>query len=129
MTREVFEDAGIGPDDIDVAEVHDAMAPIELLVYEQLGFCGPGEGPELLRSGHTAIGGKPPVNPSGGLTARGHPVGATGLGQSTELVWQLRGEAGARQAKDDPKVALAHNQGGLLAGLDSAAFMMTVLKR
>lgn len=129
MTTQVFEDAAIAPEDVDVAEVHDAMAPIELLVYEQLGFCGPGDGPELVRSGHTAIGGKQPVNPSGGLTARGHPVGATGLGQITELVWQLRGDAGARQAKEDPLVALAHNQGGLLAGLDSAAFMMTILKR
>jgi acetyl-CoA acetyltransferase len=129
MTADVYDEAGIGPNDIDVAEVHDAMAPIELLVYEQLGFCGPGEGAELLRSGATSIGGDHPVNPSGGLTARGHPVGATGLAQISELVWQLRGEAGPRQAKERPLIGLAHNQGGLLAGLDSAAFMMTVLKR
>jgi acetyl-CoA acyltransferase len=129
MAAGFYERAGIGPEDIDVAEVHDAMAPVELLVYESLGLCGPGEGPELLRSGATAIGGSTPVNPSGGLTSRGHPVGATGLAQVAELVWQLRGEAGARQAKERPLVGLAHNQGGLLAGMDSAAYTLTLLKR
>ena len=73
------------------------MAPGELLYYEQLGFCEPGEAGELLDSGATAIGGRLPVNPSGGLCSRGHPVGATGLAQIAELIWQLRGEAGARQ--------------------------------
>lgn len=129
MVGELYETAGIGPEDIDVAEIHDAMAPIELLVYEMLGLCGPGEGPRLLRDGVTSIGGEHPVNPSGGLTARGHPVGATGLGQVAELVWQLRGEAGERQAKESPKVALAHNQGGQLASMDSAAYALTLLTR
>lgn len=129
MVGEFYETAGIGPDDIDVAEVHDAMAPVELLVYEGLGLCAPGDGAALLRSGATAIGGDLPVNPSGGLTARGHPVGATGLGQIAELVWQLRGEAGSRQAKERPLVGLAHNQGGLLAGMDSAAYALTLLRR
>jgi acetyl-CoA acetyltransferase len=129
MVADVYEAAGIGPEDVDVAEVHDAMAPIELLVYEMLGFCGPGEGTRLLRDGTTAIGGEHPVNPSGGLTARGHPVGATGLAQIAELVWQLRGECGARQAKERPLVGLAHNQGGQLASMDSAAYAMTVLTR
>lgn len=129
FAESVFERAGIGPGDIDVAEVHDAMAPVELLVYEQLGFCGPGEGPRLVSSGETALGGARPVNPSGGLTARGHPVGATGLAQIAELVWQLRGEAGRRQVQPRPRVALAHNQGGMLASGDSAAYMMTVLTR
>jgi acetyl-CoA acetyltransferase len=129
MVSDFYERAGIGPGDIDVAEVHDAMAPVELLVYEGLGLCGPGEGPGLVRSGETAIGGSIPVNPSGGLTSRGHPVGATGLGQIAELVWQLRGEAGQRQAKERPLVGLAHNQGGLLAGMDSAAYALTLLTR
>ncbi|HET8673532.1 MAG TPA: thiolase family protein [Thermoleophilaceae bacterium] len=129
MVAELYEEAGVGAEDIDVAEVHDAMAPVELLVYESLGFCGPGEGPKLIRDGTTAIGGEHVVNPSGGLTSRGHPVGATGLGQVAELVWQLRGQAGPRQAKERPLVALAHNQGGLLAGMDSAAYALTLLTR
>ncbi|HEY4277379.1 MAG TPA: thiolase family protein [Conexibacter sp.] len=129
MVGELYDETGVGPEDIDVAEVHDAMAPIELLVYEQLGLCEPGEGPRLLREGVTALGGAHPVNPSGGLTSRGHPVGATGLAQVAELVWQLRGHAGARQAKERPLVALAHNQGGALAGMDSAAYALTLLMR
>lgn len=129
MVAELYEEAGIGPEDLDVLEVHDAMAPVELLVYEQLGLCGPGEGPRLIRDGTTGIGGAHVVNPSGGLVSRGHPVGATGLAQIAELVWQLRGQAGARQAKERPLTALAHNQGGLLAGMDSAAYALTLLKR
>jgi acetyl-CoA acyltransferase len=129
MVGELYEETGIGPEDLDVLEVHDAMAPVELLVYEQLGLCGPGEGPRLIRDGTTTIGGAHVVNPSGGLVSRGHPVGATGLAQIAELVWQLRGEAGARQAKERPLTALAHNQGGLLAGMDSAAYALTLLTR
>lgn len=129
MVDELYEEAGIGPEDIDVAEVHDAMAPVELLVYESLGLCAAGEGPRLIREGTTAIGGEHVVNPSGGLVSRGHPVGATGLGQVAELVWQLRGQAGPRQAKERPLVGLAHNQGGLLASMDSAAYALTVLTR
>jgi acetyl-CoA acyltransferase len=127
--RQAYEAAGIGPDDIDVAEVHDAMAPAELMIYERLGFCRPGEAPRLLRDGVTAITGRKPVNPSGGLVARGHPIGATGLLQICELVWQLRGEAGKRQVQGQPKVALAQNQGGLLIGGDSAAYAATILVR
>lgn len=127
FAEQVFERAGIGPEDIEVAEVHDAMAPVELLIYEQLGLCAPGEGPRLVASGETALGGRRPVNPSGGLTARGHPVGATGLAQVAEIVWQLRGQAGERQIDPQPRVGLAHNQGGMLASGDSAAYMMTVL--
>ena len=129
VLREAYETAGLGPEDVDVAEVHDAMAPVELLIYESLGYCGPGEGAQLIRSGATRIDGEHPVNPSGGLTARGHPVGATGLGQIAEIVWQLRGEAGDRQVPGEPKVGLAHNQGGLLLGMDSAAYAVTVLTR
>jgi acetyl-CoA acetyltransferase len=125
--RRAYEQAGIGPADVDVAEVHDAMAPGELLYYEQLGFCEPGEAGRFLDSGATQIGGSLPVNPSGGLCSRGHPVGATGLAQIAELVWQLRGEAGDRQAAA-PRIALAQNSGGWLEG-DPAAVAIHVLER
>lgn len=127
--HEAYESAGIGPEDVDIAEVHDAMAPAELLIYERLGFCKPGEGPRLVDEGVTTLTGERPVNPSGGLVARGHPVGATGLAQVAELVWQLRREAGPRQVRRPLRVALAQNQGGLLIGMDSAAYSVTILKR
>jgi acetyl-CoA acetyltransferase len=129
VIEEAYEKAGIEAADVGVAEVHDAMAPVELLIYESLGLCGRGEGANLIRNGTTAIDGAHPVNTSGGLTARGHPVGATGLAQIAEIVWQMRGEAGERQVPKRPTVGLAHNQGGLLLGMDSAAYMVTVLKR
>jgi acetyl-CoA acyltransferase len=122
-----YAQAGLEPSDVDVAEVHDAMAPGELLYYEQLGFCAEGEAGALLDSGATEIGGGIPVNPSGGLCSRGHPVGATGLAQIAELVWQLRGEAGPRQV-DQPRIALAQNSGGWLEG-DPAAVAIHVLER
>lgn len=125
--RKAYEEAGVGPADIDVAEVHDAMAPAELLYYEQLGLCEPGGAAELLESGATALGGRIPVNPSGGLSSRGHPVGATGVAQIAELVWQLRGEAGERQA-DHPRLALAQNSGGWVDG-ESAACNVHILER
>ena len=92
-----YEQAGVGPEDLDVVEVHDAASPNELMVYEELGLARPGEAPALLYSGATRLGGRVPVNPSGGLVSRGHPVGATGCAQIVELVTQLRGEAGDRQ--------------------------------
>lgn len=122
-----YEQAEVGPDDLDVVECHDAMAPGELLYYEQLGLCPPDGAGELLDSGATAIGGRIPVNPSGGLCSRGHPVGATGLAQISELVWQLRGEAEARQV-DHPRIALAQNSGGWLEG-DPAAVSVQILER
>jgi acetyl-CoA acetyltransferase len=122
-----YEEAGVGPQDVNVAEVHDAMAPGELLYYEQLELCEPGGAGELLRSGATEIGGRIPVNPSGGLSSRGHPVGATGLAQVCELTWQLRGEAGERQT-NQPRIALAQNSGGWLAG-ESAACNVHILER
>jgi len=125
--RRAYEQAGVEPTDIDVAEVHDAMAPGELLYYEQLGFCAPGEAGALLDSGATDVGGPLPVNPSGGLCSRGHPVGATGLAQIAEVVWQLRGEAGPRQV-DHPRLGLAQNSGGWLEG-DPAAVAIHVLER
>jgi acetyl-CoA acetyltransferase len=123
-----YENAGIGPDDLDAIELHDAMAPAELMLYERLGLCVPGEGPRLIDERVTTLGGRIPVNPSGGLCSRGHPVGATGLLQICELVWQMRGEAGPRQIKPRPKVTMAQNQGGLLLGQDSAAYGVTILK-
>ena len=115
-------------DDLDVVELHDAMAPAELMLYERLGLCRPGEGPRLIDEGITTLTGRVPVNPSGGLCSRGHPVGATGLLQIAELVWQLRGEAGPRQIARRPKTALAQNQGGLTLGQDSAVYTATILQ-
>jgi acetyl-CoA acetyltransferase len=125
--RVAYEEAGIGPQDVNVAEVHDAMAPGELLYYEQLELCEPGGASEFLRSGATSLEGRVPVNPSGGLSSRGHPVGATGLAQVCELTWQLRGEAGERQT-NEPRIALAQNSGGWLAG-ESAACNVHILER
>ena len=123
-----YEKAGIGPDDLDTIELHDAMAPAELMLYERLGLCAPGEGPRLIDEHVTTLDGRMPVNPSGGLCSRGHPVGATGLLQICELIWQMRGQAGPRQIEPRPKVTLAQNQGGLLLGQDSAAYGVTILK-
>jgi len=122
-----YDMAGVGPEDLDVLEVHDAAAPAELMIYEELGLCGPGEGPKLLASGETALGGRVPVNPSGGLLAKGHPIGATGCAQLVELADQLRGRCGARQV-EGARVALAENGGGFL-GTDPAAIVITVLSR
>ena len=122
-----YDMAGVGPEDLDVIEVHDAAAPAELMIYEELGLCGPGEGPKLLASGETALGGRVPVNPSGGLLAKGHPIGATGCAQLVELADQLRGRCGARQV-EGAQVALAENGGGFL-GTDPAAIVITVLSR
>ncbi|MFF3227668.1 lipid-transfer protein [Nocardia suismassiliense] len=108
--RKVYEQADIGPDDLDVIELHDCFSPNELLTYEALGLCGTGEGHKLIDAGDTTYGGRWVVNPSGGLISKGHPLGATGLAQCAELTWQLRGEAEARQV-GDAKVALAHNVG------------------
>jgi len=117
--------AGLGPGDLDVVEVHDAAAPAELMCYEELGLCGPGEGARLLASGDTALGGRLPVNPSGGLLSKGHPIGATGCGQLVELIDQLRGRCGPRQV-EGARVALAENGGGFL-GTDAAAMVVTIL--
>jgi len=122
-----YAQAGIGPEDLDVLEVHDAAAPAELQIYEELGLCAPGEGPSLLASGATELGGRVPVNPSGGLLSKGHPVGATGCAQLVELTEQLRGRAGARQV-EGARIALAENAGGFLAP-DQAVAAVTILSR
>lgn len=121
-----YEKAGLGPRDIDLAEVHDATAYGELHQAEALGFCAEGEGGVLARSGATRIGGRIPINPSGGLESRGHPIGASGLAQLHELVTQLRGAAGARQV-EGARIALAENGGGAL-GQEEAAMCIHILE-
>jgi acetyl-CoA acetyltransferase len=122
-----YEAAGLGPDELDCAELHDATAPAELMAYEQVAFASPGEGPELIRSGQTKLGGRLPCNTSGGLLAKGHPIGATGIAQLCEATWQLRREAGPRQV-EGARVALTQNGGGWLDG-DSAAMSIHILSR
>jgi acetyl-CoA acetyltransferase len=122
-----YELAGVGPEDIGVVELHDAAASAELVAYEQLGLCGPGAAAGLLASGATALGGRTPVNPSGGLLTKGHPVGATGCAQVVELAEQLLGRCGARQV-EGARVALAMNAGGFLGSSDVAACTVTVLR-
>lgn len=126
-SRIAFETAGVGPGDISVAEVHDATAYGELFQTEQIGFCKVGEGGPFAERGETALTGKIPVNPSGGLIARGHPVGASGLAQIHELGTQLRGEAGKRQVAG-PRIALAENGGGFL-GQGEAAMVIHILEK
>ena len=125
-SRLAYEAAGIGPQDVSVAEVHDAFASAELMYYEALGLCDKGEGAAMIERGDSGPGGRQPVNPSGGLACRGHPVGATGVAQIVEAVWQLRGEAGERQVPG-AKVALTHCTGGGISGLDHGACAVHVL--
>src|SRR6266704_467137 len=119
-----YEMAAISTEDVDVAEVHDAVAPAELSIYEDLRFCAPGEGPKLVADRITWLGGRLPVNTSGGLLSRGHPIGATGLGQIVEVVWQLQGKAGKRQV-ENCKVGLMQNGGGHI-GFDLAAMAVHI---
>ncbi|MFI5398157.1 MAG: thiolase C-terminal domain-containing protein [Candidatus Binatia bacterium] len=123
--RKAYEMAGIGPRDINVAEVHDASAPAELVICEELEFCKPGEGGKLIDDGVTTITGRLPVNPSGGLLSKGHPVGATGVAQISEIFWQLRGEAGKRQVAN-AKVGLTENGGGMVRN-EAAALSVHIL--
>jgi acetyl-CoA acetyltransferase len=123
--QEAYEQAGVGPEDLSVIECHDASAPAELIYYEQFGLCEPGGGGELIESGATQLGGRIPVNPSGGLLRKGHPVGATGLAQVTELVEQLRGQSDKRQVPG-AVVGMAQNGGGSVGG-DAAAMCVTVV--
>jgi len=122
-----YESAGIGPEDIDVAEVHDATAFGELMAVEELGFCERGEGGRFAEEGHSKLDGKIPINTSGGLESRGHPVAATGVAQVAELVRQLQGKAGLRQV-ENAKVGLAQSGGGAI-GIEAAAMAVTILKR
>jgi acetyl-CoA C-acetyltransferase len=111
-SKAAYSTAKVSPRDIDVATCHDCFTIAELMAYEDLGFCGKGEGAKLLRDGQTEIGGKIPVNLDGGLKAKGHPVGATGVSMMVEISKQLRGEAGKRQAPIKNGVGLVHNVGG-----------------
>ncbi len=113
-SKMAYKTAGVGPNDIDVANVHDCFTIAEIMAYEDLGFCEPGRGAEFIREGETEIGGRIPVNVDGGLKAKGHPIGATGCSMIYELTKQLRGEAESRQRQVplENNVALAHNVGG-----------------
>lgn len=124
---QAYEEAGLGPEELDVVELHDASAPAEIIAYEQLRLCPPGEGGRLVESGATRLGGRIPVNTSGGLLRKGHPVGATGIAQIVELTEQLRGSAGARQVPG-ARTGLAQNGGGK-KGNDAAAMLVTILRR
>jgi acetyl-CoA acyltransferase len=124
---QAYEAAGVSPNDIDVAEVHDACAFAEIVQIENLGFCERGHGGEVSERGETRLGGRIPVNPSGGLVSKGHPVGATGLIQLHELVTQLRGEAGPRQVPG-ASVGIAENGGGFW-GVEEAVTTVSILER
>ena len=127
LSGQAYNIAGVGPGDINVAEVHDATAFGELHQCESLGFCKMGEGGPFAESGATMLGGKIPMNTSGGLESRGHPVGASGLGMIHELVTQLRHEAGPRQAQGC-RLALGENGGGNIA-FEEASMTIHILER
>jgi acetyl-CoA acyltransferase len=127
-SKKAYSQAGISPEELDVIEVHDATASAELIAYEQIGLCGIGEGKLLVEEGVTNIEGVKPVNPSGGLESKGHPIGATGLGQIIEITWQLQGRAGKHQINGKPRIGIAQNAGGHL-GNENAACTITILER
>lgn len=124
--RQAYEQAGVSPGDVNVVELHDAFTIAELLYYEALGLARRGEAVPLLRCGATALGGRVPVNPSGGLLAKGHPLGATGVAQMVEILWQLQGRAGARQVPG-ARIGLTQCTGGGIAGVDHAASSVHLL--
>jgi len=126
LATQAYEEAGIGPNDIDLAEVHDATSFGEIVQAENLGFCKKGEGGLIAEQGDTSLGGRIPINTSGGLTSRGHPIGASGLAQLHESVMQLRGRCGARQV-DGARIAMAENGGGAI-GVEEAAMCMHILE-
>ncbi|MDI6742516.1 MAG: thiolase family protein [Smithella sp.] len=126
LSKQAYETAGVGPQDINVAEVHDASAFGEVVQAENLGFCPKGEGGIFAEKGETSLKGRIPINPSGGLESRGHPIGASGLAQIHELVTQLRGNAGKRQVAN-ARLAMAENGGGAL-GAEEAAMCIHILE-
>lgn len=126
LSKQAYQQAGLGPEDIDVAELHDATAFGELHQLEMLGFCPPGEGGIFSETGATKLGGELPVNTSGGLESRGHPIGASGLAQIHEIVTQLRGEAGGRQV-EGARIGLTENGGGNI-GYEEAAMTIHILE-
>jgi len=125
--RDVYRASGIGPADLDVVELHDAFTIGELVTLEALGLADDGAAPAAMGAGRFSIGGAQPVNPSGGLLSRGHPLGATGVAQAAELVWQLRGDAGSRQV-EGARTGLLETMGGGTAGLDGNACVVAMLE-
>ncbi len=125
--KKAYEMAGVGPEDIDLAEVHDCFSIAEIVHYEELGFCKKGEGGRFIDSGAPFLGGKKPVNTSGGLIAKGHPLAATGVAQIVEILYQLRGQAGKRQV-ENARIGLTHNGGGFRKG-DTGIVCIHILKK
>ena len=125
--HKAYECAGVGPGDLSLVELHDASAPSEIIAYEYLGLCDKGNGGRLIEDGSTRLGGRLPVNVSGGLLRKGHPIGASGAAQIVELTGQLQGRAQQRQV-ENARIALAHNGGGLI-GTDAAATVVSILRR
>lgn len=126
-TRRVLREADTSIDEVDVVELHDAFTIGEIVTIESMGFCAAGEGAAFSRDGHTSMGGSIPVNPSGGLLSRGHPLGATGLGQLAELFWQLTGQAGQRQVPG-AQTALLETMGGSVSGLSGNGCVVAALR-
>lgn len=126
VAKRAYDWAGIGPADVDLLECHDATSPAELIVLEELGLAAPGGAVDMIRKGDTSIGGRLPVNTSGGLESKGHPIGASGLAQIVELTEQLRGRCGDRQV-DGARIAMAENAGGYM-GPDAAVAAVTILQ-
>lgn len=127
VSARAYRSAGLGPEDMDVAEVHDASSIGEIIQTEALGLCAPGEAGVAAERGETALGGRIPVNTSGGLVSKGHPLAATGIGQIHELVTQLRGRAGKRQV-EGARIAIAENSGGFY-GVEDGMSAVTILAR
>src|SRR5262249_12454806 len=125
--RGAYEQSGIDPADVDLAEVHDAFTSAEVMHYEDLLLCPRGDGPKTVEEGETALGGRVPVSTGGGLLSKGHPLGATGVAQVHEVVTQLRGEAGSRQV-EGARIGMAHCVGGFLDG-DAASSSVQLFER
>lgn len=128
LAPKIYEAGGVGPEDIDVIEVHDATSPSEIMSLIELGICPGDEAVKWIEEGYMELGGRMPSNPSGGLVTKGHPIGATGCAMIYEIVKQLRLEAGKRQVLNDPKIGMTHNGGGIL-GLDAASMALHIFKR
>lgn len=127
LGKKAYDMAGLGPDDIDVIELHDASSMGEIIQFEGLGFCPWGEAAAVARAGATAVNGRIPVNPSGGLVSKGHPLGATGIGQIAEIVMQLREEAGKRQV-DGARIGMTENGGGFV-GVEEASMAIHIFEK
>jgi acetyl-CoA C-acetyltransferase len=124
--RAAYDSSGMGPSEMDLIELHDAFTIGELVTSEALGLAPEGEGASLVTDGHSWLGGRQPINPSGGLLSRGHPLGATGVAQVVEVVWQLRGDADGRQV-EGARTGLVETLGGGASGLDGNACVVSIL--